>query len=203
VNDLPKDGLEAVLGRCKGCGRSLAYTEEENTQRIYSEIQTAGRRRYIPGFCYGAVFFFLIGAFIWRPYVRQVVGWDTEWTFLRVVLMILWFFGMMLSNLFISITSVSLLYTWLTGRMYVEDRVAYARAGALDLSHFMPLVSPAIVYLYYFANLRGIIHGPLPDAFKGPMAFWGVTLGVTAVICLVLSVILFKIMRPKFRRRSL
>lgn len=202
VNDLPPDGFEAVRRRCGGCGRSLAYTEEESEARIYGEIRAAALRRYIPNPCYFLAFFLLVGVFASQPHVRQVIGWDAEWSFFRIVWVVIWFLGVLYTNLLLATVLVSLLYTWLTGRMYVEDRVAYTRAGALDLSHATPLISPVLVSCYFWAVSQGRIEGPLPGWFRGPMAFWGLSLAVTFVICLVFSIVLFKFLRPKFRRRS-
>jgi hypothetical protein len=204
VNDLPQTGFEAAVRRCGGCGRSLVYTSEENDERIYREIRTAALRRYIPGqYLIVAFLLIVVGFFASQPQSRQVVGWDGEWSFFRLVRVVLWFLGVLLTNVLVSTVSVSVLYWWQTGRMYVEDRVAFTRAGALDLSHATPLVSPLLVYWYFWATSRGAIDIPLPDSARSPLAFWGLSLGVTLLICSVLSLVLFKLLRPKFRRRSL
>ncbi len=201
VNELPRDGYEAMVRHCGGCGRPLAFSDEENEERIYGEIRTAAGRRYIPSFLYVLGFLLIVVGFC-NSQPLQVVGFGEAWSLLRILWVVFWMFGVLVTNAIVSMLTVSVLYWRLTGRMYVEDRVAFTRAGALDLGHATPLLSPTLVYWYYWATSKDAIDAALPESLRGPLVFWALSLGVTFVICSVLSLVLFKLLRPKFRRRS-
>ena len=195
--------MDAESRQCPGCGSTLdyLYRDEENEQRIMNELGYALRRTYIPvrywPLCWIAIW---VAFFIALPSSGKVVGWGVHLTIITYFLIILQLLGMPILNWLVGMGCVNSRYMKYTKRLYVEDRVAFSRAGAFDLVFWVPIVCALLVYGYFWLTWSKFADIP---TWRTPVGFIIVWLVTFIVAETVLCWFFFKVRAPTFRKRSL
>jgi len=187
TNNLPANWADAAAKTCPRCHRPLThlFDPRENEARIKKEIGTAQAYRRTSPFLTMIGWSAIWGLIIFRrPTSTRVVGRGEDWW---LGWLIIW--GV--SILFLAVLNISaanVFYKLRTGREYVQDRVAFAKAGCYEIAGWCPVVGFLCTYgglWWSFENLS-----PDPVVFlRSPTAFvfvyWAASILLTFFASLV------------------